>query len=136
MMSFKQGNKNCIKFTIPQNEVLMKIFLIFVLFSFVAFSQTVYVTKSGAKYHTKECNYAKNGTAIDLKDVGSRTACAVCGGSNLTKKSETGSTVAPKDKTVPKEKTGGGQCQATTKKGKQCKRNAKAGSNYCWQHGG
>jgi hypothetical protein len=29
----------------------------------------------------------------------------------------------------------GGRCQATTKKGTQCKRSAKAGSNYCWQHG-
>ncbi|SRR6266542_2755019 len=28
------------------------------------------------------------------------------------------------------------RCQATTKKGTQCKRNAKPGSNYCWQHGG
>jgi hypothetical protein len=26
------------------------------------------------------------------------------------------------------------QCQATTKKGTQCKRNAQAGSIYCWQH--
>ena len=28
------------------------------------------------------------------------------------------------------------QCQATTKKGTQCKRKAKSGSDYCWQHGG
>lgn len=28
------------------------------------------------------------------------------------------------------------RCQAFTKKGTQCKRNAKPGSNYCWQHGG
>ncbi len=28
------------------------------------------------------------------------------------------------------------RCQATTKKGTQCKRNAKPGSGYCWQHGG
>jgi len=27
------------------------------------------------------------------------------------------------------------RCQATTQKGSQCKRNAKAGSRYCWQHG-
>ncbi|MET0636640.1 MAG: hypothetical protein ABWZ25_11485 [Chitinophagaceae bacterium] len=27
-----------------------------------------------------------------------------------------------------------GRCQATTRKGSQCKRSAKAGSNYCWQH--
>lgn len=29
-----------------------------------------------------------------------------------------------------------GRCQATTKKGTQCKRAAKPGSMYCWQHGG
>lgn len=29
-----------------------------------------------------------------------------------------------------------GQCQATTKKGSQCSRNARGGSRYCWQHGG
>lgn len=28
------------------------------------------------------------------------------------------------------------RCQATTKKGAQCSRNAKAGSSYCWQHRG
>ncbi|MDP1675675.1 MAG: hypothetical protein Q8L88_02325 [Bacteroidota bacterium] len=27
------------------------------------------------------------------------------------------------------------QCAATTKKGAQCKRQAAAGSQYCWQHG-
>lgn len=26
------------------------------------------------------------------------------------------------------------RCQATTQKGTQCKRRAKSGSNYCWQH--
>jgi hypothetical protein len=30
----------------------------------------------------------------------------------------------------------GGRCQATTRKGSQCKRSAKSGSSYCWQHGG
>lgn len=27
------------------------------------------------------------------------------------------------------------RCAATTKAGNQCKRNAKTGSSYCWQHG-
>gem|GEM_PF-5457928 len=31
--------------------------------------------------------------------------------------------------------SGGGQCNATTKKGAQCKRTARSGG-YCWQHGG
>jgi hypothetical protein len=29
-----------------------------------------------------------------------------------------------------------GRCQATTQKGSQCSRAAKAGSRFCWQHGG
>ncbi|OGU41146.1 MAG: hypothetical protein A2315_04855 [Ignavibacteria bacterium RIFOXYB2_FULL_35_12] len=30
--------------------------------------------------------------------------------------------------------TSSGRCQAITQKGTQCKRNAKPGSKYCWQH--
>ena len=44
------------------------------------------------------------------------------------------------EKTTVKPKTNNqqttGRCQAFTKKGKQCSRNAKPGSIYCWQHGG
>lgn len=29
-----------------------------------------------------------------------------------------------------------GRCQGITKKGAQCKRNARPGSSYCYQHGG
>ncbi|MCU7496099.1 MAG: hypothetical protein HF314_17525 [Ignavibacteria bacterium] len=32
--------------------------------------------------------------------------------------------------------TGSTQCKAITKKGTQCSRNAKEGSDYCWQHQG
>lgn len=40
-------------------------------------------------------------------------------------------------KTVPKDKSSiTSRCQAKTKKGTQCSRNAKPGSIYCWQHGG
>ena len=47
--------------------------------------------------------------------------------------------VQPKKATVSQSKPStsySGRCQATTKKGAQCKRNAAKGSNYCWQHGG
>lgn len=36
---------------------------------------------------------------------------------------------------IERENSTSGRCQATTKKGTQCKRNAKSGSKYCWQHG-
>lgn len=43
-------------------------------------------------------------------------------------------TTAPRT-TTPKQQTAV-RCQATTQKGTQCSRMAKAGSDYCWQHGG
>jgi len=36
---------------------------------------------------------------------------------------------------TPTRESVSGRCQATTKAGAQCKRNAAAGSSYCWQHG-
>jgi hypothetical protein len=35
----------------------------------------------------------------------------------------------------PPAATSSGRCQATTQRGTQCSRAAKAGSKYCWQHG-
>jgi micrococcal nuclease len=41
---------------------------------------TVYVTKSGAKYHTASCRYAKTASPMSLKDAVARglTPCAIC----------------------------------------------------------
>jgi micrococcal nuclease len=43
--------------------------------------QTVYITKTGKKYHTASCRYlSKSKIAISLKDAKARgyTACSVC----------------------------------------------------------
>ncbi len=50
---------------------------------------------------------------------------------------EKGTEVKKKETTTKKTKEGyveGGRCQATTKKGLQCKRSASSGSSTCWQH--
>ena len=40
---------------------------------------TVYVTKDGKKYHTKDCKFAKNGTPLKLSEASKKyTACSVC----------------------------------------------------------
>jgi phage shock protein A len=39
----------------------------------------------------------------------------------------------PEEETKPKKEASKGQCQATTKKGTRCSRQATSGS-YCWQH--
>jgi hypothetical protein len=51
-----------------------------------------------------------------------------------TKESNLGQHDGGNDRTFPSPSFGGGQCQATTKKGTQCKRTASNGG-YCYQHG-
>jgi hypothetical protein len=54
-----------------------------------------------------------------------------------TKSEQKPDTMQPKMKQIevkPKKETVSTQCAATTKKGTRCKRTAKAGSSYCWQH--
>src|ERR1700722_5348475 len=39
----------------------------------------VYVTKSGKSYHTKDCQFAKNGTPMKLSEASKKyTACSKC----------------------------------------------------------
>lgn len=59
------------------------LFVLVALFVFCmgsAVAQKVYVTKSGNKYHTKDCTHAKGGEAILLKDAQTKkyTACGTC----------------------------------------------------------
>ena len=42
---------------------------------------------------------------------------------------------APTSSRTSQRQTTSVRCQATTQKGRQCKRTASSGSSYCWQHG-
>lgn len=113
-------------------------------------AQTVYITKTGKKYHSAECNYlSKSSIPIELKDAQERgyTACSKCDppstivaakeGKSDSKQIQPATTTVKKSEQSTQTKTyNSGRCQATTKKGTQCKRSARPGSNYCWQHGG
>ena len=99
-------------------------------------SETVFVTKSGDKYHAAGCRFlAKSQIPVALKNVGNRAACSVCGPpvlETVPKPSSSGSTAdAPRP---PPRSATSTRCQATTKSGKQCSRQAQPGRNYCWQH--
>ncbi len=121
---------------------MKRCFLIFFLVSLatVTIAQTVYVTKSGAKYHKSSCSYLKKSSVEkNLNDAIAEgyTACSRCKPATVTSKtSEVKKNNTDTKQTVKKTTVTSGRCQATTKKGTQCKRNAKAGSSYCWQHGG
>lgn len=98
---------------------------------------TVYVTKTGSKYHTSTCSsLSKSRAPLSLSDAVAQgyTPCARCkppGGKP--------SPVKPQKEVKTKGSSGARpaeQCEATTKNGTQCKRRAQPGSRYCWQHGG
>ncbi|MBN2037291.1 MAG: thermonuclease family protein [Chitinispirillaceae bacterium] len=107
-------------------------------------SEQVFKTVSGKKYHRDGCRYLKSRIPTTVKDAlaAGLTPCGVCcpptgetTGDNATLESSSSGSqnIQSQPYTQP---SGGGRCQATTKKGTQCKRMAKPGSNYCWQHGG
>jgi hypothetical protein len=106
-------------------------------------AQTVYITKSGSKYHIATCSYlSKSSIPMELSELSSKySACSRC--NPTAKKTETkedvktqknSSSVTESKLTKSTKPAVSGRCQATTKKGSQCKRNAAAGSSYCWQH--
>ena len=69
---------------------------------------------------------ATRSSSITEKTVANQASTNSISVTALPEKQDTIKTQKPKAST-------GGRCQATTKKGKQCKRNASSGS-YCWQH--
>jgi len=87
---------------------------------------TVYVTKSGSKYHRDSCRYlSKSKKAMTLAEASARySPCKGC----KPPAGQAGPSYAPPATTSTR-------CQATTKKGTQCKRKSKKGSSFCWQHG-
>jgi hypothetical protein len=106
--------------------------------SLLAQSETVYVTKTGAKYHRSGCNSLRSSSIpMSLSQASARYgACLNCKppiptASSTATPAEGTAKAAPAQRAVT-----GGRCQATTKKATQCSRKAKAGSSYCWQHGG
>ena len=99
-------------------------------------AQTVYVTKTGKKYHKETCrylNYSK--IAMSPKEAKEKQfeACKVCKPSSITTNNET----VPIDTIKvykPIKKSISSRCTAITKSGTRCKRMTKNTIGKCWQH--
>ena len=93
---------------------------------------TVYVTKTGKKYHGDGCQYLrKSQIPKTLKEAvaAGYTACSRC------KPPTAGGSAAKQPRPKSRSSQASARCAATTKKGSRCKRKASSGSRYCWQHG-
>lgn len=115
-------------------RVFLPLFLLLLL-SMTVNAQYVGSAKSD-KYHDPSCKHAKriaDENRVEFKTAEEATEagyvpCKVCKPGAPAKES-----AEVKSQDAPAEASG--RCQATTKKGTQCKRSAQPGSRYCWQHG-
>lgn len=100
--------------------------------------QIVYITKSGTKYHLAGCrSLARSQIPVALKNVGTQGPCGICKPPvvGITPSAAPGvKASAPRAAAPTAAPQLSSRCQATTKAGRQCSRNAQAGRSYCWQH--
>jgi hypothetical protein len=100
-------------------------------------SETVYVTKTGAKYHRAGCSSLRSSAIpMPLSQAAARYGpCKNCKPPIPGTTTPTAPASNSSPKAAPAERAvESGRCQATTKKGTQCSRKAEHGSRYCWQH--
>ncbi|MBL4663949.1 MAG: hypothetical protein JKY22_10465 [Flavobacteriaceae bacterium] len=103
-------------------------------------AQTVCITKTGKKYHTKSCHYLKySKKEVALEDAikFGYEACLVCKPStkvNSEEKSQLTETRKTSNRPPPQRKSNVSQCTGTTKSGSRCKRKTKNTSGRCYQH--
>lgn len=102
-------------------------------------AQTVYITKSGEKYHKSACHqlkYSKKEITLQVALERKFTACSVCKptASNLNlKPAETIQPLITEPETSSP-KTIATQCTGKTKAGARCKRMTKSANGRCHQH--
>lgn len=105
-----------------------------------ATAQTVYISKTGQKYHTENCRtIAHHKTAIELSDALGKglEACKVCKPSQTLEATKKQSVV--KGSIIPVSESihaTSAQCTGKTKAGSRCKRSTASSNGLCWQHGG
>ena len=111
------------------------------------YGQTVYVTKTGTKYHKASCKYLKySSISLQLSEAKKKdyTACSVCKPSSVVTSNKTGipakaaneTNKATPTKANTQPRATSVRCSGTTKAGSRCKRMTKSANGKCFQHGG
>lgn len=103
------------------------------------YSQTVYVTKTGVKYHREECMHlSKSSRSIDIKEAigAGYQACKVCKpiASNSSAKIPQNVVSQTNYSENSSSSSTSVQCSGKTQKGLRCKRMTTSSSGRCYQH--
>lgn len=95
---------------------------------------TVYVTKTGSKYHSSNCGYLHScKIAMPLNQAKlSYGACSRCNGSPSYKPKS--NTTKTRDQTSYPSKSTTVQCSGTKQAGNRCKRRTTNANGRCYQH--
>lgn len=124
-------------------------FLIILTWTLSLPAQTVYITKTGTKYHVSSCRYLRESKiSVSLSEARDRGygPCSVCkpplqsNVKNPTQKTDPNQLLNSPPSTSDSKKQVNTtvrerqQCVAITQAGLRCKRLAESGSLYCWQH--
>lgn len=112
-------------------------FVLFIGINFSISAQTVYITKSGEKFHTCTCRYlSKSKISISLSEAQEKgyTGCKVCKPSSITSTKKSSLNNQKKNVTPQPSATTVKQCSAIIESGTRCKRKTNHASGKCWQH--
>jgi hypothetical protein len=111
---------------------------IFIILSLFCNSQTVYITKTGKKYHEQTCRYLSSSSIpINVSDAINRgfSSCSICTPAQLPNNPSQRPSFPSNPKENPQTPGKSSRCTAITKAGNQCSR-APRSNGLCWQHGG
>lgn len=111
--------------------ILLSLFVTALSVSGQVEQDTVYVTRTGEKYHLSHCQYLKNSSIAiahaEAEKLG-YTPCSVC------KPTRRATTVAPATSTTVAKPVASRQCTGMTQKGQRCKRMTTNVNGRCYQH--
>jgi hypothetical protein len=123
-------------------KLLPFLICLFILLGRNVQSQTVYITKTGEKYHSEDCRYLrKSSYAIKLSDAKAKgyTPCSVCNPPQSVCNTPTPVTSSPSSGSTTTSSSSSShsvQCSASTKAGSRCKRMTTSSNGKCSVHGG
>jgi len=118
---------------------MKKLFLLlfFLVVTSSVFSQTVYITKTGEKYHKESCGHLrKSSISIELEEAVERgyVACKVCKPASVVQKVSATEKSENVTTETQSKSSASVQCSGKTKKGARCKRMTTNGNGRCYQH--
>lgn len=120
-------------------KTLLLFTFLFLLVSNV-YSQTVYVTKTGLKYHSVQCQHLRNSSRnIDIKDAldAGYQACKVCKPETYNSSNRSSQNFVSQTNYNYGNSSSSStsvQCSGKTQKGLRCKRMTTNSSGRCYQH--